>query len=140
MIQNKYKLPLKNTVSLIFYIVWIVLEQIIFARLDVGDINGAKILYFDLRNQFGKESIRVQILLGMIHEANGELEKAREFYIKLQTLDQMNQLIYKRQISVEKALGNQKNAIKILAKYLQIHTVDIGAWEELAELYVKENK
>ena len=120
--------------------VWIVIEQVLLARLDVGDIEGAKNLYFDLKNQFGKESIRVQTLLGMMYEANGDLEKARQFYTSFHSKQPMNQLIYKRRVCVEKALGNWDNAIKLLGKYLQIHTTDTNAWEELGELHVKQNK
>lgn len=120
--------------------VWMIMEQVILAKLDVGDINGANILYLKLKNQFGKDSIRVQTIRGMIHEANGELEQASKYYSTIQSKDPMNQLIYKRRISVEKALGNLNNAIKLLTKYLQIHTVDYGAWEELGEIYIKQNK
>lgn len=41
------------------------------------------------------------------------------------------------QVAVEKAKGNLPGAIDLLRNYLNVYQTDVGAWEELADLYLQ---
>ena len=41
------------------------------------------------------------------------------------------------QVAVEKAKGNLPGAIDLLRSYLNVYQTDVGAWEELADLYLQ---
>lgn len=124
---------------LIVRIVWMVYEQVLIARLDLGNTEGAKKIYFELKHKFGASSSRVQRLRGMILEST-DVTGAKSLYKALREQDPLNQLYFKRLVCCEKADGNLKEAIKILLEYLDIHPSDVNAWEELAELYIKTEK
>jgi len=116
---------------------WIVMEQVVMARLDLGKVEEAKLLYFKLKHQFGNASVRVQILRGMIYEAEGDWAGARQFYKPLTQTNPTNQFLLKRRICVEKAAGRIAQAISLLTQYLELFSIDVDAWEELGELHVK---
>ena len=116
-----------------------VYEQVLIARLDLGNTEGAKKIYFELKHKFGASSSRVQRLRGMILEST-DVTGAKSLYKALREQDPLNQLYFKRLVCCEKADGNLKEAIKILLEYLDIHPSDVNAWEELAELYIKTEK
>merc|ERR1712137_144871 len=116
---------------------WLITEQVIMARLDLGKVEEAKFLYFQLKHQFGNASVRVQILRGMIYEAEGDWNGARQFYQTLTQSNPTNQFLLKRRICVEKASGRVAQAISLLTQYLDLFSVDVNAWEELGELHIK---
>ena len=116
------------------------MEQVLIARLDLGKVEEAKILYFKLKHQFGGESVRVKILRGMIYEAEGDFSEARIFFKTLAQSSPLNQHVLKRRISIEKACGNISQAIALLTQYLGVFAVDANGWQELAELHIKNGR
>ena len=106
--------------------------------MDVGDIQGAKVLFEDLIAKFGKNSNRLRVLQGMLLEAHGQYERALQFYERLIQANPLDQNFIKRAICVQKALGNTNEAIKLLVNYLKNNSVDMNAWLELGDLYLSE--
>jgi len=112
---------------------WDVYEQVLIAALDCGRIGLAQQYLTKLNNQF-KNSARVQRLRGMIMEAEGKLKEADQLYRQLVENDPTDSLSMKRQIAVQKSMGNLENACTMLDTYLTIWMADSEAWSELAHL------
>lgn len=110
------------------------------AKLDVGDLQGARNLFEELIKKFGRNSNRLRVLQGMMLEANGQYDKAMQFYERLIQDNPLDQNFVKRAICVHKALGNKGEAILLLSNYLKNNSADFNGWLELADLYLSENE
>lgn len=109
--------------------------------MDVGDLQGARNLFEELIKKFGRNSNRLRVLQGMMLEANGQYDKAMQFYERLIHDNPLDQNFIKRAVSVHRALGNKSEAILILSNYLKNNnSADFNGWLELADLYLSENE
>jgi tetratricopeptide (TPR) repeat protein len=126
---NKHKSAMKQDE------LWLVHEQVATACLDTGDIDSAKELILKLDKRFPK-SLRVAVLKGQLFECVEDYEKAEEIYSQILEENEAHQGAMKRRCCVAKAQGEEKKAIGLLKKYLDVFVTDAEAWEELASLYV----
>jgi len=74
-----------------------------------------------------KASQRTKRLLGMILEANGELDDAETLYKGMLELNKANALAYKRLICVALARGDAEDAVRQLNEYVKNFTGDHSA-------------
>ena len=74
-----------------------------------------------------KTSQRSKRLLGMILEANGELDDAEKLYKGMLELNKANALAYKRLVCVAMARGDADGAVKQLNDYVKNFTGDHSA-------------
>ncbi|CAG5112195.1 Oidioi.mRNA.OKI2018_I69.chr2.g6438.t1.cds [Oikopleura dioica] len=117
--------------------VWDVYEQMFFACIDLG-INDIGLSYLrQIKEQF-PESKRVYRLIGVLHEADGELAEAEELYKEMLEENPGDAAMTKRLISMYKTNGKTVEAVKLLVSYLETYKCDNEAWLELAELYLSE--
>ncbi|KAJ3190422.1 ER membrane complex subunit 2 [Gaertneriomyces sp. JEL0708] len=114
------------------------LEQLFLAALDCGDTTKAQEYLSPIQSHFPASSVRVQRLIGMLHESQGDYTTASQIYTSALTQDETNTLIRKRLVSVLKAQGNRNEAIERLVEYVDAVMQDVEAWTELAELYLEE--
>eukprot|EP00011_Vannellida_sp_DIVA3-517-6-12_P002032 CAMPEP_0114617964 /NCGR_PEP_ID=MMETSP0168-20121206/7465_1 /TAXON_ID=95228 ORGANISM="Vannella sp., Strain DIVA3 517/6/12" /NCGR_SAMPLE_ID=MMETSP0168 /ASSEMBLY_ACC=CAM_ASM_000044 /LENGTH=285 /DNA_ID=CAMNT_0001829109 /DNA_START=30 /DNA_END=884 /DNA_ORIENTATION=+ len=114
---------------------WAVQEQLATAALHVGAHGTAAAAVAALGRRFGGASLRVARLEGMCLEAAGRFEQARRHYGDMLGASPTNQLVLKRRICVEEALGNRAEAIVQLCEYLDVYMGDEAAWLHLASLY-----
>jgi tetratricopeptide (TPR) repeat protein len=113
--------------------VWDVYEQVLIAALDCGRIELAEQYIAKLTRQFSN-STRVQRLQGMLLEAQGQWKEADQLYRRILEREPTDSLAMKRQIAVQKGLGNLEAACTLLDSYLTIWMADSEAWLELAHL------
>eukprot|EP00455_Lapot_gusevi_P045096 TRINITY_DN5733_c0_g1_i5.p1 TRINITY_DN5733_c0_g1~~TRINITY_DN5733_c0_g1_i5.p1 ORF type:complete len:209 (+),score=32.56 TRINITY_DN5733_c0_g1_i5:193-819(+) len=92
-----------------------------------------------LIKQFGS-GLRVRRLRGMWLEANGDFQKADEVYTSILKEDPTNMMAWKRKIALLKAGSPPPVVISELNNYLEIFQTDDSAWQELANLYVQQQK
>eukprot|EP00026_Physarum_polycephalum_P014398 Phypoly_transcript_14907.p1 GENE.Phypoly_transcript_14907~~Phypoly_transcript_14907.p1 ORF type:complete len:310 (+),score=51.07 Phypoly_transcript_14907:39-932(+) len=113
--------------------VWDVYEQVLIAALDCGRVELAQQYLTKLNSQF-PTSTRVKRLRGMILEAQGKLKEADQLYRQIIETEPTDSLVMKRQIAVQKEMGNVEMACTMLDTYLTIWMADAEAWLELAHL------
>jgi len=117
--------------------VWDVYEQMFFACIDLG-INDVALSYLrQIKEQF-PESKRVYRLIGILHEADGELAEAEELYKEMLQENPGDAAMSKRLISMYKCNGKTVEAVKMLVSYLETYKCDHESWLELAEIYLSE--
>ncbi|KAI9013247.1 hypothetical protein BC832DRAFT_524501, partial [Gaertneriomyces semiglobifer] len=114
------------------------LEQLFTAALDCGNTQKAESYLSPIKSHFPASSVRVQRLIGMMHESQGDYTSASQIYTSALSQDETNSLIRKRLISVLKAQGSRTEAIEKLVEYVDSVMQDVDAWSELADLYLEE--
>eukprot|EP01111_Echinosteliopsis_oligospora_P011709 TRINITY_DN3923_c0_g1_i1.p1 TRINITY_DN3923_c0_g1~~TRINITY_DN3923_c0_g1_i1.p1 ORF type:complete len:291 (+),score=65.12 TRINITY_DN3923_c0_g1_i1:58-930(+) len=112
---------------------WEVHEQVLLAALDTHNIALATKYLNKIAQQFPK-SARVKRMRGMFFEAQGMWKEADVLYREILASDPSDFITMKRQISIQKSLGNIETASHMLETYLTINMADIEAWLELAHL------
>ena len=115
---------------------WELYEIVGIAALDCGEEKVANACFEKLRNKFGKESARVQRLIGMELESKRKYGEAKKLYESILTENPSNQLVKKRLISINVANGKIKEAIKLLVDHIKLCATDVLAWQQLANLYI----
>ena len=126
---RKYSSKLKDEL-------WLVCEQVHIAALDIGRYEVAEMCLDKLFSNF-PDSSRVKKLHGMMYEAQGDYDKAKDIYDELENEDPTNAAIKKRKIAILKH-KNREQAVKHLTIYLQTFAADQDAWMELADLYIEQ--
>ena len=114
---------------------WLVSEQVAIAALECGAMEFAQSLIREVARKFPTSS-RTKRLQGMFWEASGVTEKAQEIYATHLRQNPADELILKRQVAVQKTLGNTQAAIENLRSYVNVFAGDREAWEELGDLYL----
>ncbi|XP_071854602.1 ER membrane protein complex subunit 2-like [Apostichopus japonicus] len=117
--------------------VWPLFEQVSIASLDCGKLSLARLCIHAVREQFPQSS-RSKRLHGMLEEAEGDFESAKETYEEILKGDPANGLVMKRLVAIHKGKNDIPSAIKELNKYIASFMSDSEAWMELAELYIQE--
>ena len=115
------------------------IERIVIASLELNKMDTCTKYVHILRNKFGKNSIRVRILLGMYHEKNGHFDEALKYYNNILSVDPNNINAMKRKIAMSIDNNDYKLSIKQLNEYLSIYCNDKNAWKQLLSLYMKIN-
>eukprot|EP01083_Nonionella_stella_P036736 100237_1 len=115
---------------------WDMYERVFLAALTCHDIKARDTCLVALRQRFPL-SIRVYGLMGLLHEHNGQWERAEKNYKNLLNKDPTHQLAWKRRVAIQKARGDPVQAVRILSEYVQLFSGDSAAWAELAELYIQ---
>ncbi|KAI9146227.1 hypothetical protein BKA69DRAFT_1043637 [Paraphysoderma sedebokerense] len=118
---------------------WSIIEQYIYACLDLGKFHDAENYIRKLQNKFSKTSTRVLKLEGTFYEAKGAYEKANEIYNEILKNDKNNIAIYKRKIALLKSQNDIQGAINLLVQYVDYFPNDAESWLELADLYLSLN-
>jgi len=113
--------------------VWDVYEQVTLGALDCGKTNLALSYINKLNKQF-PQSLRVQRLKGMLLEAEGRWKEADIIYRQMLELDPTDAMVMKRQIAIQKGMGNLEAACTMLDTYLTVFMADTEAWLELTQL------
>ncbi|KAJ3183551.1 ER membrane complex subunit 2 [Irineochytrium annulatum] len=115
-------------------------EQLFVAALDTGDIETAKGFLAKIQKRFpGKSSVRVQRLVGMLAEAEGDDEEAIRIYEATLADDEANFAIRKRLVAVYWSSNQREKAIASLVELVDTAAQDVEAWTELARMYLCEN-
>lgn len=114
---------------------WNVYEQVCVASLDCQKFELADMCIEALEANF-PGSIRVRRLEGMLYEAEGSFEKAREIYQEISEKDDANMFAKKRLVAILKAQKKISEAIEKLNEYLKKFMTDYEAWNELCDLYL----
>lgn len=110
-------------------------EQAAIAALECGASEFAQSLIREIARKFPTSS-RTRRLQGMFWEASGVTEKAQEIYSSHLRSNPSDEIILKRQVAIQKTLGNTQAAIEALRSYVSIFSGDHEAWEELSDLYL----
>ncbi|GAA5897104.1 Emc2p [Sporobolomyces salmoneus] len=124
---------------------WIVKEQLAVAALECGQLELASVLIDRLDAQFpSKESQRILSLKGMLFEAKGDLESARQLYEQRLKEKETDVLIRKRLISLHLSTPlnvttttslSRQEGIRLLVEYCDTSYVDAEAWMLLSKSY-----
>jgi len=119
--------------------IWVIVEQIFFAALEVNNPDLAKVMLLKLEKQF-TSSLRVKKLSGIYFESKGKYDQAEEIYQNILEIDSTDTVVLKRRIAIKKAQGNYSEAISQLNLYLKDYMGDFESWQELGELYLIQNQ
>jgi tetratricopeptide (TPR) repeat protein len=104
--------------------------------LDVKQLDWANIFLKVLVKKF-PQAPKVMRMLGMLHEALQDHEKARDIYNELLTVNPNDALTLKRLVALERDRDRSNEAISILNKYLEVNMQDTEAWLELTDIYLQ---
>uniref|UniRef100_A0A1B0CR55 ER membrane protein complex subunit 2 n=1 Tax=Lutzomyia longipalpis TaxID=7200 RepID=A0A1B0CR55_LUTLO len=115
----------------------LILEQVIIAALDCGQIDVADSCIMSLSAEF-PGSLRVQKYRAMRLEALEQYDDALDLLDAIIRKDETNAAPRKRRIAIMKARGRTADAIKELCDYLKKFMSDQEAWHELCNLYLAE--
>ncbi|KAK7478660.1 hypothetical protein BaRGS_00030123 [Batillaria attramentaria] len=99
-------------------------------RLDVADT------CIEALNAKFPGSVRVRRLEGMLLEAEGRYEQAREVYKAILDKDDANMFARKRLVAILKAQRKIPEAIEKLNEYLKKFMTDYEGWNELCDMYL----
>lgn len=116
---------------------WLVQEQVAMAALDCHSLALAASCMKAISRQF-PDSVRAKRLKGMYMEATGNLDLAEAIYDEILASDPSNEMILKRKAMFKKAKGEFSGAIQALKDYVDAYMLDRDAWEELGELYLRQ--
>lgn len=111
-----------------------VLEQLLFAALDVSDPDLADKCLVVIRKTKGvpQNSARLRRLVGQFFEGIGDIEKATEVYDGLLKENPANAIAMKRKYMVLAAIpGKEIEARNALIQYVKYQQGDSGAWMEM---------
>ncbi|KAK9830222.1 hypothetical protein WJX72_010425 [[Myrmecia] bisecta] len=120
---------------------WLVMEQVAMAAMDCKATDLANSLVFAIRSHF-PNSLRGERLMSMFAEFKAmgqaaQLEEVQGANERVLKEHPQNELFRKREVAMQKSLGNLPKAIDLLKKYVELFTTDNEAWEELADLYLQ---
>ncbi|KAJ1553022.1 ER membrane complex subunit 2 [Cladochytrium tenue] len=120
-------------------------EQLFLAAIDVNDLARAREYLALITGRFPKaaadgssSSSRVQRLVGMLAEAEGDLDGAQAAYAAGLAADEASAPLSKRAAALHAARGDRGAAIAALAAHVDHYAQDAEAWTQLAELYLLE--
>ncbi|KAI9347933.1 hypothetical protein DFJ73DRAFT_835875 [Zopfochytrium polystomum] len=140
-------------------------EQLFIAALDVDDLKKARLFLDKITRRFPQPkgsattsspaspasapasatssdskpiSARLQRLVGMLAEAEGDFTKAIKIYEAVLQQDEAAASVRKRLVAVHVARGDRTQAIELLVNYLDHFMQDAEGWTQLAELYMAE--
>ena len=91
-------------------------EQATIAALDCGNDRQAEAYFLYLKNKFGSSSNRVRRLFGLILEARGKVNEARNLYYRVLNDEPVDNFVAKRLCAMYRAEGKISNAIDVLEK------------------------
>ncbi|KAK7475629.1 hypothetical protein BaRGS_00033122 [Batillaria attramentaria] len=114
---------------------WNVYEQVCVAALDCQRLDVADTCIEALNAKF-PGSVRVRRLEGMLLEAEGRYEQAREVYKAILDKDDANMFARKRLVAILKAQRKIPEAIEKLNEYLKKFMTDYEGWNELCDMYL----
>eukprot|EP01137_Pigoraptor_chileana_P015265 Opistho-2@70973 len=118
---------------------WDVHEQVCRAALDIGNVDLAKKHAKALQMKF-PDSLRVELLCGLINEADGRTELALAKYEGIIKRDASFLPAHRRKAAVFKSQGNTAKAIDTLTTHLKVFMADYESWAELADLYLSRGE
>ncbi|KAJ1658298.1 Inositol phosphatase SIW14 [Dispira simplex] len=124
-----------DTSSAVF---WLTAEQVLLATLDTKTWDFANKLLSMLRQKF-PDSKRVDLLGGMLLEAQGQYQDATSVYQRVLQNDETNVVAQKRMVAIAKAQGRVTDAIAQMVQYVDVHSNDQDAWLELCDLYIAKS-
>ena len=84
------------------------------------------------------QSPKMMRLLGMLHEALQDHEKAIDIYTELLTVNPNDSQTLKRLVALERDRDHTNEAISLLNKYLEVNMQDTEAWLELTDIYLQK--
>jgi tetratricopeptide (TPR) repeat protein len=119
--------------------VWSMYEKVFLAATEAHETDIRDTCFTALGKQFPL-SMRVRRLLGIRFEADGRWDDARRLYDKILTEEPANAGIWKRKICVLRSQHDTTAAIDELVKYTEAFSSDHMAWEELAQLYISQER
>lgn len=114
---------------------WDVCEDVFYASLDTLTSDWTQFCIKALRKQFGS-AVRVMRMEGILYEHTGKFNEALKIYEEMLTSNPLDQLTWKRKISLFRTTGRTDDAISSLNNYLEIFQADLEAWEELTDIYL----
>ena len=72
----------------------------------------------------------------MLHESSGDIDKAKEIYNELISINPNDVQTIKRLAALERDQGNLNEAVNLLNNYIEANQTDVEAWLELTDLYL----
>jgi tetratricopeptide (TPR) repeat protein len=120
---------------------WDICERVVQAAVRLGRHReaGVRAMLVALKTQF-PTSNRVLLQVAMVHEADEKYSAADELYDDVLAAQPTNAVAMKRKICVKKALGQPKEAVRMLTQYVTLYSADTNAWKQLVHLYVDLGK
>ena len=128
--------------------IYAIREQCAIAALECGQHAHAEDCIVSLANKFGKASVRVRKLAGMLLEAKGEIRQAQKVYTEILRDVPSDLFCVKRTVALYKSIGAYDDAIDVLTqrnmyvdqdgntlKVLEVHNTDESIYRELLNLY-----
>jgi len=115
---------------------WVIMEQVAEAALDVRALDLAFTIVQEIRKKF-PDTQRAQRITAMYFEAKGKYKEAEELTSKMLEEHPDSHFAFKRQVAAEKSKGNLSKAIELLRTYVDTFMTDREAWSELADLYLE---
>ncbi|GMI01845.1 hypothetical protein TrLO_g3153 [Triparma laevis f. longispina] len=110
-----------------------ILEQLIIAAIDTGNLEVAESGVTKLESRF-TDSSRVLRLRGLVYESASNYPAALELYQNLLAKNPSNLFAHKRIYAISKAQG--VNVVPSLLSYLKENQGDVQGWYELADQYM----
>ena len=77
-------------------------------------------------------------MLGMLYEAQYDLQRARDIYNELLAANPSDAQTLKRIVALERDSNKTGEAITLLNKYLEVNQQDVDAWLELTDIYLSK--
>ncbi|CEM11632.1 unnamed protein product [Vitrella brassicaformis CCMP3155] len=115
-----------------------ILEHVLLAACDMGHRQWIDYCMSALRSKFAG-SIRLRRLEGMVKEAQGDYQGAKQIYQKILEEKPEDMLTRKRFIALYKGQRRMAECVDYLNKYLEEFVTDTEAWHELGEIYISDN-
>lgn len=123
-------------------------ELAVLSALDLGNTDVAEEMFNSLVRKFGRKSVRVQRLIGMQHEAQGQTEAAMKLYQDILREHPTEQFCGRRLCAIQRGRGEYKLAIEALKQtkiyrdpkedkeftYAEMYPLDEAAARELIGL------
>ena len=122
-----------------FYLIigYYLIEEAFYSALDVKQLDWANMFLKILIKKF-PQSPKMMRLLGMLHEALQDHEKAIDIYTELLTVNPNDSQTLKRLVALERDRDHTNEAISLLNKYLEVNMQDTEAWLELTDIYLQK--
>ncbi|WFC98026.1 TPR-like protein [Malassezia yamatoensis] len=119
---------------------WSFLEQLGLASAEMGKYELAELCLSRLTTRFPNSS-RVVLFQGTVLESKGSLQEAQRLYESFLRQDPSHLLIVKRRIACLRSQADKmREATEALADFVDHFPLDQEAWQELASVYLEQNK